>query len=129
VTAGTILTRSRSSDEGGARRFLLQGNGAPLFRHRTMSLRLSYATVRESQRRAIHVVRVEDDILEAPEIAELAERMRERLQSRGELTAEVVVVQGYSKETSRLFGDSYLVARVRAALFNAAVSWSPIVLD
>jgi hypothetical protein len=91
-----------------------------------MSPRLSYATVRESLRRAIHVVRVEDDILETFEIAE---RMRERLQSRGELTAEVVVVQGYSKETSRFFGDSYPVARVRAALFNAAVSWSPIVLD
>jgi len=94
-----------------------------------MSLPLSYATVRESRRRAIHVVRVEDYILEEPEIAELAERMRERLQSRGELTAEVVVVQGYSKETLRYFGDSYAVARVRAALFNAAVSWSPIVLE
>jgi hypothetical protein len=94
-----------------------------------MSPRLSYATVRESLRRAIHVVRIEDEILETPEIAELAERMRERLQSRGELTAEVVVVPGYSKETSRFFGDSYSVARVRAALFNAAVSWSPIVLD
>jgi hypothetical protein len=111
------------------RRFSSLGNGALLFRHRTMSLRLSYGTVRESQRRAIHVLRVEDEILEPLEIADLAERMRERLQSRGELTAEVVVVQGYSKETSRLFGDSYSVARVRAALFNAAMSWSPIVLD
>jgi hypothetical protein len=67
--------------------------------------------------------------MEPLEIEDLAERMRERLQSRGELTAEVVVVQGHSKETFRLFGSPYSVGRVRAALFNAAVNWAPISLD
>jgi hypothetical protein len=85
--------------------------------------------VRESRRRAIHVVRVNGEILDWPEIDELAERMRERLANRGEPTAEVVVVQGYSKETLRLFGDPYSVNCVRAAMFNAAVRWSPLQLD
>jgi hypothetical protein len=40
-----------------------------------------------------------------------------------------VLVQGDSKEDLRLFGESHAVARVRAALFNAAVSWSPLQLD
>jgi hypothetical protein len=94
-----------------------------------MSLRLSYGVVRDSQRRANHLLRVEDEILEPLEIADRAERMHERLQSRGEFTADIVVVQRHSKETLRLSGDSYPVSRVRAALFNAAVSWSPIELD
>ena len=84
----TLAERAQDSSdatEGSARRFPSPGNGASPFRHRTMSLRLSYGTVRESPRRAIHVVRVEDEILEPREIADLAERMRERLQSRGEL--------------------------------------------
>ena len=94
-----------------------------------MSQRLSYGTVRESPRRAIHVLRVEDAILEPFEIDELAERMRERLHSRGDIVAEVVVVQGHSKHTLRLFGSPYSVARVRDAMFNAAISWQPIDLE
>ena len=94
-----------------------------------MTYRLSYGTVRESQRRAIHVLRVEDEILTLREVDDLAERMRERLQHRGELTAEVVIVQGRGKETFRLFGSPYSVTRVRTAMFNAAVSWTPFRLD
>ena len=30
------------------------------------------------------------------------------------------------KETLRLFGDFYLTSRVRAAMFNAALSWRPL---
>jgi hypothetical protein len=37
-----------------------------------------------------------------------------------------VVVQGEGKETLRLFGIPYSVTRVRAAMFNAAVTWTPI---
>ena len=94
-----------------------------------MSHRLSYGTVRESPRRVIHVVRVVDEILDPPELDEIAERLRERLQNRGELTADVVVVQGSSKDTLRLVGIPYSVSRVRAAMFNAALSWSPLELD
>jgi len=94
-----------------------------------MAYRLSYGTVRESSRRAIHVVRVLDEILELSELNEIAERMRERLQHRGELTADIVVVQGDSQETLRLLGIPYSVGRVRAAMFNAALRWSPIELD
>jgi hypothetical protein len=109
--------------------FPVGGNGASLFRHQAMSYRLSYGTVRESPRRVIHVLRVEDEILEALEIDDLAERMCERLESRGELTAEIVVVQGDSKETLRLFGSPYAVGRVRTAMFNAAVRWVALTLD
>ena len=94
-----------------------------------MSYRLSYGTVLESRRRAIHVVRVNDEILDWPAIDQLAERMRERLANRGEPTAEVVVVQGRNRETLRLFGDPHSVCLVRAAMFNAAVRWSPLTLD
>jgi len=47
----------------------------------------------------------------------------------GEQTPNVVVVQGDSKETLRLFGESHAVAVVRAALFNVAIAWSPLELD
>jgi hypothetical protein len=94
-----------------------------------MSHRLSYGTVRDAPRRLIHVVRVQDEILEAPEIADIAERMRERLASRGETLADIVVIQGDAKETLRLFGAAYSVGRVRAAMFNAALSWTAIELD
>ena len=40
-----------------------------------------------------------------------------------------VVVEGQGRETLRLFGIPYAVARVRAAIFNAAVTWTPIDLD
>lgn len=90
------------------------------------SPRLTYGTVRETPRRVIHVVRVHDTILTRLEIDQLAGQMRERLLARGEAAADVVVVQGDSKETLRLFGLPYSVGRVRAAMFNAQISWSPI---
>jgi hypothetical protein len=40
-----------------------------------------------------------------------------------------VVVQGDTRETFRLFGIPYSVGRVRSAMFNAAVNWTPIDLD
>lgn len=94
-----------------------------------MSQRLSYGTVRESRRTVIYVVRVHDEILDTPEIDEIAERMHEKLAARGEITADVVVVQGERKETLRLSGSPYSVGRVRAAMFNAALSWKPLALD
>jgi hypothetical protein len=94
-----------------------------------MAHRLEWGAIRDSKRTAIYVVRVHGELLEPPEIDEIANRMRDRLQSRGELAADVVVVQGASRETFRLFGTPYSVARVRTALFNAAVSWSELGLD
>ena len=55
--------------------------------------------------------------------------MRERLAHRGEPSADVVVVQGSGKDTLRLFGTPYSVNRVRAAMFNAAIRWTPIEID
>ena len=95
-----------------------------------MSYKLSYATVREQPRKVIHVVRVLDDLLEDWEIGELADEMRERtLAKQGEHGAAIVVVQGDSKETLRLYGEPYAVNRVRTAMFNAAVRWRPFALD
>jgi len=94
-----------------------------------MSQRLSYGTVRESPRRAIYAVRVHDELLELPEIDDLAERMREKLHMRGEIASDIVVVQGDAKETLRLYGMPHSVARVRTAMFNAAIHWRPIELD
>jgi hypothetical protein len=88
--------------------------------------RLSYGTVCHTQRRAIYVVRVHDDVLDRREIDDLTERMSERLASRGELMPDIVVVQGDSRETYQLLGEPHAVSRVREALFNAAVSWSPL---
>jgi hypothetical protein len=93
-----------------------------------MAHRLEYGIVRETPRRVIHVVRVRGAILEVPQVEAIAERMREKLAFRGEVVAEVVMVQGAGKETLRLTGDPYSVSRVRAAMFNAAVSWSPLEL-
>jgi hypothetical protein len=93
-----------------------------------MTHRLEYGIVRETPRRVIHVVRVRGAILDASEIEDIAERMREKLAFRGEVVAEVVMVQGAGKETLRLTGDSYSVSRVRAAMFNAALRWSPLEL-
>jgi hypothetical protein len=95
-----------------------------------MSRRLVHGTVLDRPRQVIHVVRVLDAILEFPEIDDIAEKMRARLLSRlGEQSPNVVVVQGASKETLRLFGDAHAVNRVRAALFNAALNWSPLDLE
>jgi translation initiation factor 1 (eIF-1/SUI1) len=94
-----------------------------------MSYRLTVATVRESRRAAIYVVRIDGTDVDEHDVGEVAERMREKLESRGEIAADVVVVQGGGKETLRLHGSSYSVSKVRAAMFNAAISWQPIDLD
>ena len=88
-----------------------------------------YGTVRDSPRSAIYALRVQDDLLELDEIDQLAARMRERIEARGDFAADVVVVQGRSKETLRLFGAPHSVNRVRTAMFNAAITWTPIALD
>jgi hypothetical protein len=95
-----------------------------------MTRKLAYGTVREGPRRIIHVVRVLNDTLEHHEIDEIVERMCARALSKyGEQDPAVVVVQGGSKETLRLFGDPVSVSRVRAAMFNAALSFVPTELD
>jgi|EndMetStandDraft_3_1072993.scaffolds.fasta_scaffold1325169_1 hypothetical protein len=95
-----------------------------------MAYRLVYDTVRHRPRKAIHVVRVLDAYPELIEIEEIADRMRQRALSRhGDQTADVVVVVGDSKNTLRLFGPADCVACVRAAMFNATMSWKPIELD
>jgi hypothetical protein len=88
-----------------------------------MTYKLLYGAVREHPRKVIHVLRLVDELLEPEEADDLAERMRERALARGEQDAAVVVVQGDSKETLQLFGEPYAVARVRTAMFNAAIGW------
>lgn len=94
-----------------------------------MSYKLLYGIVREHPRKIIHVVRVADELLETLELDEIAERMREWALARGEQAAAVVVIQGDSKETLRLFGEPYATTRVRTAMFNAALKWRDFVLD
>jgi len=95
-----------------------------------MTQKLLYGIVQEQSRKVIHVVRVVGQILDVADIEEIGERMRQRALSRhGEQAAAVVIIQGDSKETLRLFGETHAVARVRTALFNAAIAWSPIDLD
>jgi uncharacterized protein YigA (DUF484 family) len=94
-----------------------------------MTYKLVYGAVREHPRKVIHVLRLVDDLLETEELDELAERMREgALTKNGEPDA-VVVVQGDSKDTLRLYGEASAVARVRTAMFNAAISWREFELD
>jgi hypothetical protein len=88
-----------------------------------------FGTVRETRRSAIYAIRVKDDTIDAIEADEIAEAMREKIAARGEYAADVVVVQGEGKETLRLYGAPHAVARVRAAMFNAAISWQPIELE
>jgi hypothetical protein len=88
-----------------------------------------YGTVRNTRRSAIYVIRVKDDTIDPIEADEIAEMMREKIQSRGEYAADVVVVEGEGKETLRLYGAPHAVTRVRTAMFNAAISWQPIDLD
>ena len=88
-----------------------------------------YGTVWDTRRNAIYVIRVKDDVIDAMEADEIAELIREKIQSRGEYAADVVVIQGEAKETLRLYGTPHSVSRVRAAMFNAAISWRPIELD
>jgi hypothetical protein len=95
-----------------------------------MSGELQYAIVVERQRKAIHVVRLLDRLVEPDEADELAAEAREYLLAkRGEQDADVVVMQGSTKDDFRLFGISSSTARVRTALFHAALSWSPLNLD
>jgi hypothetical protein len=95
-----------------------------------MTYRLVYGAVREHPRKVIHVVRVLDDLLDDEALNEIAEHVRERaLTKDGEQDAAVVVVQGDSKETLRLYGEAYAVTRVRAAMFNAALKWRDYVLE
>jgi hypothetical protein len=95
-----------------------------------MTYKLVHGTVFDNPHHVIHVVRVVDEILDIAEIDDIAERMRNYTLSRhGEQFANIVVVQGSSKETLRLFGDFRAKGLVRAALFNAAISWSPLMLD
>ena len=84
---------------------------------------LEHATVRDTQRSPIHAVRIVDALLNPHELDELSEQLRHKLSARGEPLANIVIVQGYSKETLRLHGDSYSVSRVRTAMFNAEISW------
>ena len=88
-----------------------------------------YGTVRNTMRTAIYVIRVKDDMIDPIEANEIAELMREKMLARGESAADVVVVEGEGKETLRLYGAPHAVTRVRAAMFNAAISWQPIELD
>jgi hypothetical protein len=92
-------------------------------------IRLTHGTVRESPRQVIYALRVHDGILELHEVDDIAARMRDRLAHRGEGSADVVVVQGRGKNSLRLFGTPYSVNKVRAAMFNAAISWTPIEFD
>jgi hypothetical protein len=88
-----------------------------------------YAIVVERARKAIHVIRLTGDPRDAEDIDEIAEKAREWMLVRyGEQDADVVIVQGSTKEDLRLFGIPASKARVRAALFNAALAWSPIEL-
>jgi hypothetical protein len=89
-----------------------------------MTYKLVYAAVREHPRKIIHVLRVRGELLDEDEIEELSERMREyALSKHGEQAPTVVIVQGDSKETLRLFGEAFAVTRVRTAMFNAALRW------
>jgi hypothetical protein len=92
--------------------------------------KLVHGTVIDRPRQIIHVVRVIDEILKFAEIDDIAEKMRAYVLSRrGEQMPNVVIVQGNTRENLRLFGDTHAVNRVRAALFNADVSWSPLDLE
>ena len=95
-----------------------------------MTWKLLQGIVFDGGRHVIHVVRVVDDLLDLPEIDELGGRMSARILTKhGDQTPNVVLVQGDTKETLRLFGESHAIAVVRAALFNAAIAWSPLELD
>lgn len=106
------------------------GNGA-FFANggRRMQATYSYGTVRDSKRTAIYAVRVHDRLLDPAEVDQVAARMREKIEARGELSADVVVVQGDAKETLHLSGTPYSVSRVRAAMFSAAIRWMPVEFD
>ena len=87
-----------------------------------------YGTVRETRRTAIYAIRLQEGVIDEAEAAEIAALMRDNLLRRGETATDVVVVQGGSKETLRLHGNSIRSTRVRTAMFNAAITWQPIEL-
>ena len=93
-------------------------------------MRLMYGVVSDRSRHVIHAVRILDIIPDFPQIEEIAERMRSRMLARhGEQMPNVVIIVGHSRETLRLVGETHAVGLVRTALFNAALSWSPLQLD
>jgi hypothetical protein len=94
-----------------------------------MGIELRYGVVRDRPRQVIHVVLVEKN-LEFSMVDEIAGKMRAHILSKsGEQDPNIVVVHGDSRETLRLVGDTHAVNRVRAALFNAAVTFSPFKLE
>lgn len=94
-----------------------------------MTLKLLHGTVRDGPRQAIHVV-VADKNLEFPEVDDIAGKMRAHLLAKcGEQDPNIVIVHGNNRETLRLVGETRAVTRVRTALFNAAVAFSPLQLD
>ena len=81
-------------------------------------------------REVIHVVRVVDAIPEFPEIDDIIEKLRAHILSKyGERRPNIVIIHGNSREALRLFGDSHAATRVRAALFNVAVTFSALKLE
>jgi len=93
-----------------------------------MTYRISYGSLPDKGWRSIYVVKIEGELLDDGQVAYLSEDMRGYLLSRGEPTAEIVVLQGLSRETLKLSGENYAVRQVREALFHAQISWTPISL-
>jgi hypothetical protein len=95
-----------------------------------MTLKLLHGTVRDGPRQVIHVVRVVGKILEFPEVDDVMEKMRAHILSKsGEQDPNIVIVHGDRRETLRLVGETHAVTRVRAALFNVTVTFSPLRLE
>ena len=88
-----------------------------------------YGRIRDAHRNTIYAVRVENETLDPVEVDLIAARMRDKVEARGEIGADVVVIEGATKHTLRLYGTPYSVGRVRAAMFNAALTWTPVELD
>jgi hypothetical protein len=92
-------------------------------------MQLVYGSVVDGSRKVIHAVRVIDEILELQDMNEIVAKVRDRMLSKhGEQFADVVLIQGNSKGSLRLFGDSYAVSLVRTAMFHSSISWQPIEL-
>src|SRR5262249_61779866 len=81
-------------------------------------LNLTYGRLRDSSQTAIYAIRIRGALVQSHEADDIAERMRERLAQRGELGADVVVVQGYTQNTLGLFSKAYSVNRVLTAIVN-----------
>jgi hypothetical protein len=95
-----------------------------------MTLKLLHGTVRDGPRQVIHVVLVVDKILEFPEVDNVVENVRAHILSKsGEQDPNIVIVHGDRRETLHLVGETHAVTRVRAALFNVAVTFSPLKLE